>query len=74
LLRNRVVILSGKEGLRHYRLANLVRNRVVISRVKKGKSAQSYCIGQKQIIDRQKVRFTGSCNEPQCRTIRIGDE
>ena len=41
LVRNGVVILTGKKGSGRNRVPNFLRNRGVISRVKKGKSAQS---------------------------------
>jgi hypothetical protein len=40
---NGVVILSGNKGSGRNHVTNYLRNRGVISRVKKGKIAQSYC-------------------------------
>jgi hypothetical protein len=42
-VRNGVAILSGKKGFGRNRVANILRNRGVISRVEKGKIAQSCC-------------------------------
>jgi hypothetical protein len=50
LVRNCVAILSGKKGSGRNRVTNFLRNRGVISRVEKGKIAQS-CFTDCIVVD-----------------------